>query len=75
MIKIGDKVKIRKDLKDDELYGKEIFVGIYMGKLKGKTVTISRIESPFYRIKEDDDYWNWTKEMFELPINSVKRRF
>ena len=62
--KIGDKVRIRKDLKTLEIYGSQLFVE-QMEKYKGTPVTISEVFSDTYYIKEDKDNWNWTDEMFE----------
>lgn len=61
--KIGDKVKVRKDLIVDKFYGKEIFVK-EMKKWRGKTLTIDNISPPLYRTEETGS-WNWTDEMFE----------
>ena len=63
--KVGDKVKIRRDLKTLEVYGDQLFVE-QMDKYKGKSVTISEVFSDTYYIKEDkDENWSWTDEMFE----------
>ena len=65
--KIGDKVRIRKDLKTLEVYGDQLFVK-QMEKYKGTPVTISEVFSGGYYIKEDKDEnknWSWTDEMFE----------
>ena len=63
--KVGDKVKIRRDLKTLEVYGDQLFVE-QMDKYKGKSVTISEVFSDTYYIKEDKgENWSWTDEMFE----------
>lgn len=63
--KVGDKVRIRKDLMIFERYGKQTFVE-QMEKYKGMPATISEVFSDAYHIKEDKgENWNWTDEMFE----------
>lgn len=73
MYKVGDKVRVRGDLKTGELYGGIPFPS-YMNRLSGKQGTIRLIDSrdDTCKIKEDsDDYW-WTKEMFESnPSNKL----
>ena len=62
--KIGDKVKVRNDLKVQR-YGDRTFVE-RMEKYKGKLVTISEEFPGIYHIKEDkNENWDWTDEMFE----------
>lgn len=66
--KIGDKVKVRNDLKVLKRYGDYTFVK-RMEKYKGKLVTISDELPGFYHIKEDkNECWNWTDEMFEPVV-------
>lgn len=62
--KVGDKVRIRKDLIVDEIYGNESFVTGMKG-MCGKVVTIDSVNEgvELYRIKECG--YNWTEEMFE----------
>ena len=62
--KVGDKVKVRKDLIVEQKYGNQTFVDD-MKNLCGKTVTIESVidYANYYGIKEDG-YW-WTDEMFE----------
>lgn len=63
--KVGDKVRIRRDLKTLEVYGDQLFVE-QMDKYKGESVTISEVFSDTYYIKEDKgENWSWTDEMFE----------
>lgn len=76
--KVGDKVIVRKDLVVGGEYGIDLddgeclFVG-EMNCLKGKTVTISYVSTGIfsgsirYHIKEDDDVWWWTDDMFVGP--------
>lgn len=66
--KDGDKVRVRSDLYDDEIYGGYDF-SEEMESYKGKIVTI--ISSgrdcgrDYYEIEEDDTKYAWTDEMFE----------
>ncbi len=62
--KVGDRVKVRKDLVNGKVYGKDIFIN-KMEKYKGKIVTIKAIFTNFYEIEEDRGAWYWTDEMFE----------
>lgn len=66
--KIGDKVRIRKDLIVDEYYGKEHFM-LEMAKFRGKIVTIKSSYYIGYQIKEDKTGWCWTDEMIECKVN------
>lgn len=76
--KVGDKVRVRKDLKAgeryysaDKTYNDQIAPP--MLKMAGKEVTISETYGVCYRIKEFD--WNWTDEMFEdVPTFKVGDR-
>lgn len=60
--KVGDKVRVRSDLKVGKGYGEHAFVHD-MFKFVGKIVTIESVWKQGYRI-EEDTYW-WTDEMFE----------
>ena len=61
--KVGDKVRVRKDLEVNETYGGETFVDT-MEKFKGKVVEIEDIRGKgFYTIK--GDLYTWSDEMFE----------
>ena len=63
--KVGDKVRIRRDLMTFERYGSQTFVK-QMEKYKGMPATISEVFSDTYCIKEDKgENWYWTDEMFE----------
>ena len=72
--KVGDKVRVRKDLAEkeypmeDEQYG-HVAVS-YMCELRGKVVTISNAMRTGYFIKESGYYW--TDEMFEGLANEKK---
>lgn len=66
--KVGDRVRIRKDLKEG--YDLTIYVSDEMGKYAGNIVTISKTRrrhdgTEIYEIKEDDGYWAWSEDMFE----------
>lgn len=62
--KVGDKVRIRSDLKEtmnNAIYG--VSVNSEMVKLAGKMVTIDHVNKKIYTIKEYG--FAWTDEMFE----------
>ena len=61
--KIGDKVRVRKDLKVDEEYGNDTFVP-EMRPWLGKMVVIKYI-CPDGEYKIINCPWSWTDEMFE----------
>jgi hypothetical protein len=62
--KIGDKVRIREDLKGGERYN-DVYCNDEMAKLAGKIVTIDDIDMEGdYRIEEDIDCYWWSEEMF-----------
>ena len=65
--KVGDKVKVRSDLKVGKDYGEHDFVHD-MFKFVGKIVTIESVWKQGYRI-EEDTYW-WTEEMLE-PVEEM----
>ena len=70
--KVGDKVRVRKDLEVGKSYYMEddmsydMFVES-MAKWRGKIVTIERCSDYEYRI--EGDTYSWTDEMFE-PVSS-----
>lgn len=69
--KVGDKVRVRKDLVTDEQYGCCFFKD-KMEKFKGRIVTINYIEPDgCYQIENDSKNWHWTDEMF-LPAIFTK---
>lgn len=61
--KVGDKVKVRSDLKTYEIYGGYTLIKS-MEKFVGKTVTISHVGIHSYAMEELEDPY-WTDEMFE----------
>ena len=69
--KVGDKVVVSEDIRDDDSvyymeHGKD--EGVYatgdMVELCGRTVTITSADEDGYTIKEDDEEFVWTDEMF-----------
>lgn len=62
--KVGDKVKVRSDLKINRDYGSQAFVR-EMSQYIGKVVTIKETYSNKYNIEEDGGEWFWTDEMLE----------
>ena len=69
--KVGDKVRVRKDMVVDKKYGTQVFVD-GMRELRGKIVNIKCVADSFYRIEEDKNIcsYNWTDEMFEPVITN-----
>lgn len=65
--KVGDKVRVRKDLVHGEKYDG---ISFYMDGWKDKIVTISFVGSDYYEIAEDEDKWCWTDEMFEGVVET-----
>lgn len=64
--KVGDKVKIRKDLIECQQYGKMSFIGSGMVACKGRTAMIDEIlDDGRYHINIDPEGFIWTDEMFE----------
>lgn len=64
--KVGQQVKIRKDLKVGKRYGNDTVV-VNMSKFFGKTVTIRFVNSIWFRI--EGSFFNWTPEMVETIIS------
>lgn len=62
--KVGDKVRVRRDLRISTNYGDYTFVS-GMDDYKGSVVTISDVFSNVYYIKEDKGKWGWTDGLFE----------
>lgn len=64
--KVGDKVRVRKDLRANEVYGRLATVRAMMS-LCGKEVTISRVLYSGYELLEDGSFvkYTWTDEMLE----------
>lgn len=68
--KVGDKVKVRSDLKEDTMYGSQTFVD-GMVKYMGKIMTVKQVYDKCYRLEEDGGKWAWTNEMFEDSLKSM----
>lgn len=62
--KVGDKVRVRSDLKNDVSYGSQCTVEEMMD-YKGNVVTISEVGQTCYQIEGDEEGWSWTDEMLE----------
>ena len=60
--KIGDKVRVKKDLEPGNFYGKDYYISS-MDKFKGEKCVITEIWDQSYQIN-DFGYW-WSEEMFE----------
>nr|DAK13108.1 MAG TPA: NifZ domain [Caudoviricetes sp.] len=60
--KIGDKVKVRKELVADEYYG-DVICDIIMVRIGGRVLTINSVKRNFYIVEENSFYW--TDEMLE----------
>lgn len=64
--KVGDKVKIREDLKNDEIYGSGYWdVTSDMVSYGGMIATIIKCEEDSYQIDVDNGFYSWVDEMFE----------
>ena len=68
--KVGDMVKVREDLKVDEVYGADSFEP-EMAEHRGKLANITKVRDNTYRIDLDNGDWNWTDEMFE-DVSDIK---
>lgn len=64
--KVGDKVRVRKDLIVGKRYGSYRFSSDMKG-FKGKTFNIQKVGSDYYRVEEERFFW--TDEMFESITN------
>lgn len=66
--KVGDKVRIKKDLKPCNWYG-DCYFSTYMKKYRGKTATIERccwdIEGGFFRLDITGQHFCWSSSMLE----------
>ncbi len=67
----GDTVTIKKDLKENKIYGTGVVVEEMMA-FRGHTVTIAEeVDDIDYKIIEDGQTWYWTDEMFDIiPLSS-----
>ena len=66
--KIGDKVRVRKDLIPGNKYGNVLYVSS-MDKFKDEECTITNMDDTAYQIN-NCGYW-WTDEMLELAENNI----
>lgn len=68
--KVGDKVRVRKDLVVGKDYGNFAFADT-MKKLREQAVTIKNaLADSYYLIEEDTDEYSWTDEMLEPVITN-----
>ena len=67
--KVGDKARVRSDLKENAIYGGEIFARD-MAEYLGETVEITKVLGDVYYIKGTEREWRWTDEMFE-PVEEM----
>ena len=61
--KVGDRVRVRKDLKPGNFYGKDYYISS-MDKFKGEKCVITEIWDQSYQIN-NFGYW-WSEAMFEF---------
>lgn len=62
---VGDKVRVRHGLKYDECYN-DIYCNEVMSRMAGEVLTIKRVNTCSYNVKESD--WVWSDAMLE-PVN------
>ena len=65
---VGDRVRVRKDLKEGDNFS--IFVNSTMEKYAGKIVTIRDFDEDSYSLEEVDFYWR--DDLFESPAKITK---
>ena len=75
--KVGDKVKIRRDLQVGKIYN-GVAVVEEMVELAGKTATIEWVNEDCYGdinyyLEEDKDGWYWTELMFDYAVTNADR--
>lgn len=65
--KVGDRVRIRKDLEAGKNYGVEhkLYCNSEMASMAGKTLTIGGCNLGYYTLLEDTNEWRWSDKMFE----------
>ena len=70
--KVGDVVKVKDNLEINKYYD-DVRFGEAMVKYLGKKVTIAEIfDNKYYCIKEDNDCFYWTDDMFEEKIEKIE---
>ena len=62
--KVGDKVRVRRDLEEYGQYGK-YGANRNMAELRGSIVEIKKVENEKQRYEINDNLYYWTDEMFE----------
>lgn len=65
--KVGDKVRVRKDLELDKKYG-DVLYSLDMDKFKNKECVITKVGFIAYKIN-NSDHW-WSEEMLE-PVDEL----
>ena len=70
--KVGDKVRVRKDIKEHKTYGSYLTCNDSMVKKAGLVVTIKECDNIYSRYKIDADDWNWCDEMFEGLVEEAQ---
>jgi hypothetical protein len=70
--KVGDKVRVRRDLEIGEFYGNHWYFNSDMEKYKGKEMTVYRVHSEMYDMEEDNQRWGWVDEMLEGTESNYK---
>lgn len=68
--KVGDKVRVKKNLLSDTSYGKHTFIS-EMERFRGENATITQAYNDTYRIDIDNAEWYWSGEMLE-PVEFTK---
>lgn len=68
--KVGDKVRIRKDLSIGSEYDNVLFAST-MARFRGKVVTIADILGGGYEIQEDERRHYWTEKMIKRKSEEV----
>lgn len=72
--KVGDKVRVRKNLEEYGHYGK-YSANRNMAELHGSIVEIKKVENEEQRYEIDDNLYYWTDEMFEGLAEEEAIRF
>lgn len=82
LFKVGDKIKIRKDLSEKQSYNSSFGINDDMEKFRGKTAVITEMkyvsgeENPIrkcrYKLDIDDGDWTWGIDMFDLNSNMLE---
>ena len=65
--KVGDKVRVRKDLELDKKYG-DVLYSLDMDEFKNKECVITKVGFIAYKINNSDRWWS--EEMFE-PVDDL----